>query len=594
MIDIYALSVRNAVDVSENSGDSNLRALALSEAIAAAEESRAQSLAERLLEEDLEPRSAPPGMAEEFRAARRQLRSAMANWERETGHAWSGPESPGAAGARLLLPAPMAQASPAPAPGAREAEPAAWRAARAEAEAAQVHHDALLATLQRHDPDYSPDGVPPVASVEAIRAALPPGSVALSFVLTNEETIVLLTSAERMEAVRVPAFPYRKAAQWARDWLGSYFSRPDRLPGETREAWQARATQHLADWQGRIPEQLSALEEKLLPPVVARLEQMAREGVRVERLVICPHVHLHLVPWAACRVGGQYLADRWEISTVPSLSMLVRCRKRPRPAGHALHVVNPTADLAFADAEHAALRRHYPQSRTLHRGEATREAVLAAAPEAWFFYYTGHMTFHPGEPLRGTAAVLAQGTRPATAGKSALREAPGTDEQGKFLAPSHWLTLADVFAHMNLSRCGLLIANGCESHMLHPNVTDDAESLVTGFLFAGAAAVIGTHWAVWDLSAALLMDKFHQLWNGGTGLPVAAALREAARWLREDIRTGRQLVEEIVPTFLEGVTDAKTLELCRSAAATHAMRYPDTPPFAAPGHWAAFTASGAV
>ena len=201
------------------------------------------------------------------------------------------------------------------------------------------------------------------------------------------------------------------------------------------------------------------------------------------------------------------------------------------------------------------------------------------------------MQFHPGEPLRGTAAVLA----PAMASSfpaAAAKALPKRDERGRFQPPENWLTLADVFTQLNLTRCRLAVLNGCESAMLHPSVTDDAESLTTGFLFAGAPAVVSTLWAVWDISAALLMDKFHALWKAGHA--PADALHEAARWLRQDIKTGRQLVEEILPPFLARVDDKKVRERCEEIAQKHAGRFPDSPPFAAPGHWAAFIASGAV
>ena len=103
--------------------------------------------------------------------------------------------------------------------------------------------------------------------------------------------------------------------------------------------------------------------------------------------------------------------------------------------------------------------------------------------------------------------------------------------------------------------------------------------------------VLSTLWAVHDLSAALLMDRFHAEWLGGKS--VAAALREAARWLREDIRSGDDLMQRVLPDFLREIKPGTELyEACMARAQQYAARSPDSPPFASPAHWAAFTAVG--
>src|SRR5256885_3654725 len=61
---------------------------------------------------------------------------------------------------------------------------------------------------------------------------------------------------------------------------------------------------------------------------------------------------------------------------------------------------------------------------------------------------------------------------------------------------------------------------------------DEYVNLPTGFLFAGAPCVVSSLWAVYDLSSALVMDRFHQEWLGGRS--VGAALREAQRWRSEE------------------------------------------------------------
>jgi CHAT domain-containing protein len=184
------------------------------------------------------------------------------------------------------------------------------------------------------------------------------------------------------------------------------------------------------------------------------------------------------------------------------------------------------------------------------------------------FHYTGHATFNPLDPL-ASGLIL---------------------ENKSAECRDRWLTLRHVFAQMNLRQNRLTVLNGCESGMLAPEAVDDYIGLPSGFLYAGAACVISTLWAVDDLSSALVMDRFHA--EVDVGQPPAAALREACRWLREDIRTGPHLRDAVMPEFLQRVNDPVALRKCREVADDYARACPDTPPFASPAHWAPYICSG--
>lgn len=94
------------------------------------------------------------------------------------------------------------------------------------------------------------------------------------------------------------------------------------------------------------------------------------------------------------------------------------------------------------------------------------------------------------------------------------------------------------------------------------------------------------------------MDRFHREWLGDrpddptTGRSIGAALREAQRWLRQDIKSGIQLQRELLPKLLDGVRDNLLRKKCEEQAAYYAEKCPNRPPFASPAHWAAFTAAG--
>jgi CHAT domain-containing protein len=154
--------------------------------------------------------------------------------------------------------------------------------------------------------------------------------------------------------------------------------------------------------------------------------------------------------------------------------------------------------------------------------------------------------------------------------------------------------VADAARHLLLSlhlpENQLTVVSGCESGLLNPDPADEFVGLPSGFLYAGAACVVSSLWAVSDLSSALLVARFHAEWLGGQS--VGAALREAQRWLRQDIVSGPHLRDEVLPGFLDGLDDPGQRQQCEEAAEEYARRFPDSPPFASPAHWAPFTATG--
>jgi CHAT domain-containing protein len=159
-------------------------------------------------------------------------------------------------------------------------------------------------------------------------------------------------------------------------------------------------------------------------------------------------------------------------------------------------------------------------------------------------------------------------------------------------AQASWLTFRDTFTSLDLREAALAILSGCESGRLMPDAVDDYVNLPTGFLYAGARCVISTLRAINDLSGSLVMAKFHELWDAGRGLAPALALRNAARWLRDEIRSKRQLERDILPALLGNIEDAESLRACDAAWREHSEHLSEEYPFASPVHWAPFIASG--
>ena len=147
-----------------------------------------------------------------------------------------------------------------------------------------------------------------------------------------------------------------------------------------------------------------------------------------------------------------------------------------------------------------------------------------------------------------------------------------------------------------------------ESGVIEPDAMDDYVSLPTAMLFAGARCVLSTLWPVHDLSATLASVRFHQLWNAGRGenpghgKSPAAALSKTLLWLRGKGEGSLRTVEDLkaaVQELLNGIEDEdvrKHREHCKATvedyAREHAERFPNSPPFENPVHWAAFTVNG--
>jgi CHAT domain-containing protein len=230
-------------------------------------------------------------------------------------------------------------------------------------------------------------------------------------------------------------------------------------------------------------------------------------------------------------------------------------------------VVDPSKDLYSAKLEAETLIRHYQMSEPLRGPNATRGAVLGRAESARQFLYTGHAEFVADRPLDSRISLA--------------------DEP---------LTIRDLFLHRCFSQCELAVLNGCESGVMQPDAMDDYVSLPTAMLFSGARCVLSTLWPVRDLPAALASVHFHELWNGGRGLKPAAALRETQRWLRGEsenpLQSGHDLLKFVLPKLLSHVTNEHVRKTCEAAAREFADRFPTSPPFASPVHWAAFTVTG--
>ncbi|MEU3447320.1 CHAT domain-containing protein [Streptomyces thermolilacinus] len=304
---------------------------------------------------------------------------------------------------------------------------------------------------------------------------------------------------------RAPAVPARRPPGQGRDaGRPSWYVPP--APGAPAPDAARAALERLCDWAGRT----------VMEPLLKRLPR--RLG-GVPSLVLVPMAELGLVPWHAARVAGRrgrlrYACQDVRVSYVPSARLLCEVAARPataRPgdARQALVVGNPTHDLPHAGEEARAVHAEFhPGGLLLGPDEATPAAVAdwLRRQRGGLLHLACHGVVRPGE--RHSAYLELAGGRLAA---EELTE--GTDRYGGL---------------------GVVLLAACRTSVSGHGY-DEAYSLATAFLVAGARSVIGSLWPVPDEATSLLMYMTHH-YMSREGRSPGQALRAAQAWMLDERR----------------------------------------------------------
>ncbi|MFG2601001.1 CHAT domain-containing protein [Streptomyces sp. NPDC048462] len=263
-------------------------------------------------------------------------------------------------------------------------------------------------------------------------------------------------------------------------------------------------------------------------------EHLATVGIEgVPRVALIPAGPLGLVPWHAARHrvkepggwGHRFAIESMAFTYAPSARALswYAFRALLPLTGSGVVVVDPTRDLPHARQEGEDVYRWYYSKGRRFSGSgepgsvpATPRAVLSALSD----------TFDDLSPAYPVAHFACHARSLALANESHL-----------VLANEQRLSVATVLDQLrwDSQRPGLaplVVLSACATAVPGAHY-DSALSLATAFGAAGAAAVVGSLWAVDDATTAALMRDFHTLLNL-EGLPPAEALRTAQlRALRE-------------------------------------------------------------
>jgi len=340
------------------------------------------------------------------------------------------------------------------------------------------------------------------------------------------------------------------------------------------ELWTSQYLRNYRDtkpqWKDELANQLRHLS------TILNLDRILThpEIAECKSLILIPHRYLHLLPLHSLSLpSGNLILDCFEqgISYIPSCQLLQLTQRQQHFNFQNLFAIqNPTNDLIYADLEVEFLRSFFPIANTLAKQEATSLALETNDNllSAHCVHFSCHGEFNPEFPLL-----------------SAL-----------ILANKECLTLRKVF-ELRLSQCRLITLSACETGMTDPtSISDECVGLPSGFLCAGAPAVVSSLWAVNDLSTTLLMVKFYETLESLLPLKagdVAIALNQSQKWLRH--LTVDQFDEEIIklqPKISEFLSQLRPGQRLIFQELLKTIRQRQPYPFVDPYYWAAFVTIG--
>ncbi|UKP00426.1 CHAT domain-containing tetratricopeptide repeat protein [Nostoc sp. UHCC 0870] len=342
---------------------------------------------------------------------------------------------------------------------------------------------------------------------------------------------------------------------WNNEYLEDYYNPED--PNKSQ-------------WQNQLETRLKNLAEILhIEEILAQIPEECK------RLILIPHLFLHLLPLHALPVKSSYLIDLFPngVSYAPSCQILQQVQLRQCPDFQSLFAIqNPTPDL-YQDYEKdlgavTAIKKNFAHTDILKQDQAKKSAIInidenhhvRLNPEllkANCIFFFCHGYFDPNSP----------------------------QDSGLQLADDN-LTLTDIITHFKLTNCRLVTLSACETGVTDSTSTSDEYiGLPSGFLLAGSTNVVSSQWTVSATATALLMIKFYEELQQQSN--IVLALNTAQRWLRDTTIKGFQdwLSNSSLSIAWQVELDKYFTQIAKDQGES-------TKPFKSPFYWAAFYITG--
>jgi tetratricopeptide (TPR) repeat protein len=309
-------------------------------------------------------------------------------------------------------------------------------------------------------------------------------------------------------------------------------------------------------------------------------------GARLWPLILAsietPVAHIVLLPSFGCSELPLVAAapEQWpdqtplNVSFAPSMSSLaVRDRLDSSPPRSLVQIENPTEDAALVccSLERRAVGTAFARAADVIRGRrANASRVADALANADIFHFMGHAWCDWAEPMN--SGVLCAGGPSPTVGEGGAPE----------------LRVRDLLKAPRAIGGRLIVLSACEVSNVRPgDMQNDFVALPATLIALGARSVISPRWQVDDVAASMLVANVFQRWLTG-GDPLATSLREARRWLREDVT--RVTVEEWLQGAEANALDPDRVVQIRRNLVEHHL--PEDHPFNHVRYWGAFELTG--
>ena len=307
--------------------------------------------------------------------------------------------------------------------------------------------------------DYARDAAMWHVRTEPVQPHLTPDTLLVEYFIARDALVVFLVTAEQVEARRLCVDLSKAQHLIQLLWLNLKAvprSAPHRVSGL---AQNARGLLH-------------QLYELLIAPLDDVLTSY-------RQLIIVPHGPLHYLPFHALHDGRSFLLEQHEVSYLPGASILRYCCETQSTA---------SGMLTFGHSYDGRLPHTVDEARSIAAifdGEAfledraTPARLRETASDSRVIHLATHGDFRPDNPLFSGLA-LAGG----------------------------WLTTFDIFnLRLNAS---LVTLSACQTGRSVVGGGDELLGLMRAFIYAGAASLVLSLWAVEDRSTAQLMETFYR------------------------------------------------------------------------------------
>jgi tetratricopeptide (TPR) repeat protein/CHAT domain-containing protein len=378
-------------------------------------------------------------------------------------------------------------------------------------------------------------GLVPATTPPDLGPLLQPGSLLLSFVLDDEDLLVLASAS-------VPSPDKEDKTTPGTPGVDAYVIPLKRrqIAELTAAMQQPAALEDPAAWKKAASELIALLPEAL----VTRLDAASH-------VAIVPHEVLWRVPFQALPSGDGYLADHATVVIAGSVAMLRRAADRePAAGGSVLMVGAPQVEQPRIDrlkqvapawtlraAEDArsevdAGSGAYSDGKDVLLGSAaTERAVREALPRAGRIHIAAPFRINAASPLF-SSIVLADPAPVAEPAPASDPAAPRPPRPASDPADDGALELREVMNVSSPARVGVLSDGAATSMRDSATATPVVE---WGWLAAGVPSLVIPRWSLPPPARDRVMTELHKRLQAGE--PPAAALAAAQRLLRSTPET---------------------------------------------------------